>query len=132
MNYLFANSSLDFHKYGDFTFTSIGFKRLQTPEEVIYQNILKLLKSDTFAYELQPFYAANLTEFIGKGLDLELAKEVENRVRNVIIQNGLVPQQYLEVYSILDGHTLYLRIILFDSESYSANIELNPQGVKVN
>lgn len=129
MNYLFAKSSLDFGKYGDFTFTGNTIKKLKNAEEVIYQNVYKFIKSNIGDYELEPYYAADLQRHIGKGLDLSVSSDIEKRLRNDIIKQGLVPEQYIDIYSIIDVNTLYLRVIMFDSENYTIGMEINNSGV---
>lgn len=129
MNYLFAKSSLDFGKYGDFTFTGNGLKKLKTSEEVIYQNIYKFIKSNVLDYELSPYYAADLQVHIGRGLDLSVSTDIEKRLRDDIIRQGLIPDQYIDVYSLIDVNTLHLRVILFDSEEYTISMEINNSGV---
>lgn len=132
MNYLLSKSSLDFGEYGDFSFTGLKLKRLDTIEQTIYQSVYKFLKSNFGDYELQVEYAANLSAHLGKGLDLEFSRYVENKLKRDIINQGLVPEQVLEVYSLIEQHTLHLRVILFDESNYTISVQINNSGVIVN
>jgi len=132
MSYLFSKTALDFGEYGDLIFTGVGLKRIESVEGTIYQAIYKYLKSNKGDYELNQFYAANLQEHIGKGIDLKLSKYITTKLEDDLVREGLIPKQAVEVYSLIEGNILHIRIILFEQDDYTISVQIGNNGVIVN
>lgn len=131
MEYMYSKSALDFGKYGDFTFTGTEFKKLRNFRLVTYQNIFKFVTSNKGDYELEYLYAANLSLNIGIGLSSEVAQSIAEKLRQDIVNKGIIQDQDLEVYPVIEGHTLHLRLMLFQDDNYTIAVQLDNMGVSV-
>ena len=132
MSYLYSKKALDFGEYGDFIFTGVGLKRIESMEGTLYQAMYKYIKSNKGDYELNQFYAANLQEHIGKGIDLRFSKFITDKLEDDLVREGLIPKQAVEIYSLIEGSILHIRIILFGRDDYTISVQIGNNGVIVN
>lgn len=100
--------------YGDLTLgKDSDLSILRRDEEVIYQKIVQVLKTNYLDYENFPEYGANLDGYLGTPISEELAKTIqtntlrrlnEEYVTNKLDQNNL---PYM-----IRGNSIYFRVII--------------------
>lgn len=122
---LFANSTFSFTGGGDFEIEAGDIKVTRGSKNVLIKCLEDLLKSSYKDYETRPLLGINFDKYIGKGLDESLKKEIENQLSNVIISSEILTKEDFSVYSIIDKHTLFIRIILFSDDNYNINLKFD-------
>jgi hypothetical protein len=132
ISYIFNNSELDFGDNGDFIFNGQDISILRNTDKVVYQVIVDYLRTNFQDYELNMRWGANLKQNIGKGVSVNMGKNIANDLRNDIIAAGLIDKASIDVYSVVDTNTLYLRVVIFSSEDFTAQITINASGVSIN
>lgn len=130
--YLFNNAELNFGEHGDFIFDGQDISILRDTDKVLYQSVVDFIRTNLNDYSLNRYYGGNLKAHIGKGLDPNTGKTIANKLKNDIISAGLINKQSIDVYSIVNQSVLYLRVVLFNSDDFTAQITINSSGVTVN
>lgn len=91
------------------------------------REVLKTNKNDIFYL---PTFGASLFDFIGKGIDESLVKEIKLRVIDSLVEFGVVTRDMLDVYTGVLSNTLYINIkyINMGEDDFSTSITVTNQG----
>ena len=121
--YLTTNA-IAFEGEGDFTIENNDLKTLETSIKVRVAALRDLLKSNYGDYFYIKNLAGDLDKFLGRGIDTTFQLEVENHVKNVIINSSLFDETEFNVYSLADINTIYIRIFIAENTSEEETIDL--------
>lgn len=121
--YLTTNG-LCFEGEGDFTIVNNDLKVIETSLKVRIEALRDLLKSNYGDYFYLRNLAGDLDKFIGRGIDKAFQLEVENHVKNVIINSSLFDETEFNVYSLADINTIYIRIFIAENTNEEETIDL--------
>ena len=124
--YLTTNA-LSFEGEGDFIIENNDLKVLETSIKVRVEALRDLLKSNYGDYFYLKNLAGDLDKFLGRGIDASFQLEVENHVKNVIINSSLFEESEFNIYSLVDINTIYLRIFIAEGTNEEETIDLTYQ-----
>jgi hypothetical protein len=124
--YLTTNA-LSFEGEGDFIIENNDLKVLETSLKVRVAALRDLLKSNYGDYFYIRNLAGDLDKFLGRGIDAPFQLEVENHVKNVIINSSLFEETEFNIYSLVDINTIYLRIFIAEGTNEEETIDLTYQ-----
>lgn len=117
-----TNNGISFD--GDFDIVNNDLLTIDGSLNVRVEALKDLLKSNYGDY----FYLKNLSGnpemFLGRGVDSNLQLEVENYVKNVIINSSLFDEEEFNIYSITDVNTIYLRIFVLEGTDEETTLDL--------
>lgn len=124
--YLTTNA-IAFEGEGDFIIENNDLKTLETSIKVRVAALRDLLKSNYGDYFYIKNLAGDLDKFLGRGIDTTFQLEVENRVKNVIINSSLFEESEFNIYSLVDINTIYLRIFIAEGTNEEETVDLTYQ-----
>lgn len=124
--YLTTNA-IAFEGEGDFIIENNDLKTLETSIKVRVAALRDLLKSNYGDYFYIKNLAGDLDKFLGRGIDTIFQLEVENHVKNVIINSSLFEESEFNIYSLVDINTIYLRIFIAEGTNEEETVDLTYQ-----
>lgn len=124
--YLTTNA-IAFEGEGDFIIENNDLKTLETSIKVRVAALRDLLKSNYGDYFYIKNLAGDLDKFLGRGIDTTFQLEVENHVKNVIINSSLFEESEFNIYSLVDINTIYLRIFIAEGTNEEETVDLTYQ-----
>lgn len=117
-------SALDFGEFGDFQIESNDLKIIKEPIKARIQALKDLLKSSIGDYFYMNGYGTTQESYIGKGLTNTVQLEIENMLKNAIIDENIFDSSEFNIYSIADENTLYIRIFIFEGTENETTLNL--------
>lgn len=119
-----TTSSISFEDEGDFVVVNNDLKSITNSIKIRIEALKDLLKSNYGDYFYFKNLAGDLDKFLGRGIDKSFQIEVENHVRNVIINSSLFDETEFNIYSVTDLNTIYLRIFIAENTEQEDTINL--------
>lgn len=91
------------------------------------REVLKTNQNDIFAL---PTFGTSFFDFIGKGLDESLVKEIKLRIIDSLVEFGVVTRDMLDVYAGVLQNTLYINIVYLNTgeDTFSTSVTVTNQG----
>lgn len=119
-----TTSAISFEGEGDFSIVNNDLKVITTSLKVRIAALRDLLKSNYGDYFYIRNLAGDLDKFIGRGIDNAFRLEVENHVKNVIMNSSLFDETEFNIYTLADINTIYIRIFIAENTVDEETIDL--------
>ena len=104
------NKDVYFGKYGDFQFGTGDVRTINTPTEIVKQNVIDRVRSSMSDYLNENPAVANLQSLIGRTDDLAIERGAEKQIKQALTIDGFLQPGDFDVVAWKDKHTLYIKL----------------------
>ena len=117
--------------YGDFNITSRDIVLNKNPKYIIKDVILDRVKTQNQDYPLSPESGASLANFIGKGIDRNLAEDLKTAVRYALTYDDFLSPMDLDIVTLVVENTIqiYIYLKMFGEDEEVIRITYTNEGI---
>lgn len=105
--------------YGDVHLSDANDFIALPEEQLKLQRIIQTLKTSEGDYAFLPEYGADIESYIGRGIDEELATDIQKTIQTALLAERI---NVIGIPFIIKGHTIHFRIKV---EGFSASVPLD-------
>lgn len=110
MDLSFINKDILSDKYGDVVFDAGDVVSTEDKNVISKCNCAHRIMSAYGDMKKYPLYGASLEEFIGKKINDDLVKQIEDRIKDALTEDRFLGLSDIDCASITDGNKIFVKI----------------------
>ena len=112
-------------KYGDLALDYGDIKSTEDKELIAKCNSMHRIMSAYSDMRQYPLYGASLEEFIGKKINADLLKSVDNRIRKCLTEDRFLSDGDIDVIAISNQNEIFIKVSVSQGMFNNINSEFN-------
>lgn len=115
---------------GDFEIINDEIPIINNKRRYLLNHAREVLKTNQYDIFSLPTFGASIFDYIGKGIDDDLIKELKLRIEDALVAFGVVTRDMLEIYAGVIKNTLYINITYLNTgmDIFSTSVVINDKG----